>query len=202
MCQIFLNLTFVGMVERCNHSIEDIVHKAMIGESDWCPMLPSVLFALQTLVHSSTGFTPFCMLYNFDPVLQFEYADKLHNGLISDDDDEVECDDQTSADCECSGTTQSDPLLSKIQFMEDQRKGIFDKASESFKKKPQKHQAKGYNNRQNKGKPFEIGDKCLKWNQKDDSCKAKLHQKYLGPHTMVGKSGANAYFLMDHTATN
>ena len=47
--------------------------------------------------------------------------------------------------------------------MEDQHKGIFDKATVSTRK-AQKHQAKGYNNRQTKGKPFEIGDKCLKHN--------------------------------------
>ena len=45
--------------------------------------------------------------------------------------------------------------------MEDQCKDIFDKASQSIKK-AQKHQAKGYNNRQTKGKPFEIREKCLK----------------------------------------
>ena len=84
------------MVERCNCSIEDIVCKTMLAESDWCPMLPSVLFALQTSVHSSTGFTPFCMLYNFDPVLPFEYADKLNNGLVSDDEFD---DDKTTAEC-------------------------------------------------------------------------------------------------------
>ena len=74
------------MVEQCNHSIEEIICKTMLGESDWCPMLPSVLFALRTSVHSSTGFTPFCLLYNFDPVLPFEYDDKLKNGMLSDDD--------------------------------------------------------------------------------------------------------------------
>ena len=47
--------------------------------------------------------------------------------------------------------------------MEDQCKGIFDKATASIRQ-AQKHQAKGYNNRQTKGKPFEIGDKCLKHN--------------------------------------
>ena len=99
----------------------------MFAESDWCPMLASVLFAVQTSVHSSTGFIPFHMLYNFDPVLPFEYADKLNNGLVSDDD---EYDDKTTAECECSGTTQYDTLLSKVQFVEDQCKGIFDIASD------------------------------------------------------------------------
>ena len=133
------------------------------------------------------------MLYNFDPVLPFSYADKLNNGLVSDD--ELD-DDKTTAECEHSGTTQCDPLLSKIQFMEDQHKGIFDKASESIKK-AQKHQAKGYNNRQNKGKPFEIRDKCLKHNLKDQSHKQKMCKQFLGPYTIYAKCGANAYYLMD-----
>ena len=98
---------------------------------------------------------------------------------------------------EGSGTTESDPLLSKIQYLEDQCKGIFDKASQSIKK-AQKHQAKGYNNRQNKGKPFEIGKKCLKRNHADDQSKAKMCKKILGPYTVVTKSGANAYYLKDH----
>ena len=155
---MFSTFTFVGMVKRCHHSIEEIVCKMMLVESDCCPMLPTVLFALRTSVHSSTGFTPFLMLYNFDPVLQFEYADKLNNGLLSDDESEH---DDKSDHCEHFGTTDSNPLLSKIQYMEDQHKDIFDKASQSIKK-AQKHQAKGYNNRQTKGKPFEISKKCLK----------------------------------------
>ena len=141
-----LTFQFVGIVEWCNCSIEEIVCKTMLGESDWCPMLPSVLFALRTSVHSSTGFTPFCLLYNFDPVLPFEYDDKLKNGLLSDDESESEHDDK-SDQCECSGTTDCDPLLSQIQYMEDQCKDIFEKTSHSIKK-AQKHQAKGYNNRQ------------------------------------------------------
>ena len=149
------------MVEQCNHSIEDVIRKVMSSQSDWCPMLPSVLFALRTVQHSSTGFSPFCLLYNYDPILPFEYADKSRNGILSDVDSDSGGDDSVSPDCEGSGTTESDPLLSKIQYLEDQHKGIFDKASQSIKK-AQKHQAKGYNNRQNKGKPFEIGKKCLK----------------------------------------
>ena len=120
------------MVEWYNHSIEKIICKTILGESDWCPMLPSVLFALRTSVHSSTGFTPFHLLYNFDPVLPFEYDDKLKNGMLNDDDSESECDDK-SDHCETSGTTNCDPILSKIQYMEDQHKDIFDKASDSIK---------------------------------------------------------------------
>ena len=160
-------------------------------------MLPSVWFALRTAQHSSTGFSPFHLLYSYDPILPFEYADKSRNGILSDVDFDSGDDDSVSSNCEGSGTTESDLLLSKIQYLEDQCKGTFDKASQS-NKKAQKHQAKGYNNRQNKGKPFEIGKKCLKQNCADDQHKAKMCKKFLGLYTVVAKSGTNAYYLKDH----
>ena len=64
-------------------------------------------------------------------------------------------------------------------------------------KEAQKHQAKCYNNRQNKGKPLEIGDLCLKHNKHQDTHKAKLKRPYTGPYTVLAKSGASAYFLKD-----
>ena len=139
----YQSIIFSGMVERCNCSIEDVIRKAMSSQSDWCPMLPSVLFALRTVQHSSTGFSPFHMLYNYDPILPFEYADKWANGILSDVDSDCSDDESVSHDCEHSGTTESDLLLSKIQYLEDQCKGIFDQASQSIKK-AQKHQTKGY----------------------------------------------------------
>ena len=96
------------------------------------------------------------------PILPFEYADKYKHGIISNDD--ADCKSDGDLDY-VNGTTRSDPLLTKIQNMEDQCKEIFDKASKSIKK-AQKHQAKGYNNRQTKCKPFEVGKTCLKRNKK------------------------------------
>ena len=74
-----------GLVERCNQMIEDVIKKAMQNQTDWAPMLPSVLFAIRTSKHCSTGFTPFRILYNFDPILQFEYGDKVENSVLSDE---------------------------------------------------------------------------------------------------------------------
>ena len=77
-------------------------------------MLPSVWFALRTAQHSSTGFSPFHLLYSYDPILPFEYADKSRNGILSDVDSDSGDDDSVSSNCEGSGTTESDLLLSKI----------------------------------------------------------------------------------------
>ena len=162
------------MVEQCNHSIEDVIRKTMSLQSYWCLMLPSVLFALRTVQHSSTGFSPFHLLCNYDPILHFEYADKLRNGILSDVDSD---DDSVSPDGEGSGTTEFDPLLSKIQYLEDQRKGTFDKASQSIKK-AQKHQAKDYNNRQNKGKPLRLAKNASKEIVQMTSTKLKCKNKF------------------------
>ena len=70
---------------------------------------------------------------------------------------------------------------------------IFAKASKSIKK-AQNHQTKCYNNRQNKGKSFEIGNLCLKC---EDSCKVKLKQHYTGPYSIVAKWGASAFYLKE-----
>ena len=115
----------------------------MQSQSDWCSAVPFVLFAIRTAQHASTGFTPFCMLYNYDPILPFEYTDKLKNGILSDGDANCESDGDNGLDV--SGGTISDPVLSKIKEMENNHKTIFTKASK-LKKKAQKHQAKCYNN--------------------------------------------------------
>ena len=49
----------IGMVERCHRTIEDVIRNVMTDQTDWLPMLNSVLFLIQCQVHSSTGFSPF-----------------------------------------------------------------------------------------------------------------------------------------------
>ena len=111
------------MVQWCNHTIEDIVKKSMQVQSDWCPALPLVLFAIRTAQHSSTGFSPFSMSYNYDPILPFQYADKHHQGLLSDIKADCESDGNDEV-CHSLGTDHlnslSDPLISEIQNLEDQ----------------------------------------------------------------------------------
>ena len=170
--------------------IEDVIKKAMQNQTDWAPMLPNVLFVIRTSKHSSTGFTPFRMLYNFDPILPFEYADKVERKQI------IRGDMESDAGSDFSGMT-TDPVFSKIEKLENQCKEIFNKANKLIKK-AQKHQAKCYNNRQVKGKPFEIGCKVLKHNVKDESCKSKFWCKFTGPYLVIGRGPSNLYFLQDH----
>ena len=50
--------------------------KMMTEQTDWLPTLNSVLFSIWCQVHSSTGYSPFNMLNDKDPILPFQLADK------------------------------------------------------------------------------------------------------------------------------
>ena len=63
----------------------------MINQEGWVDLLPSVLFSIRTSRHSSTGFSPFRMLYQKDPIMPFEHVNKLkHNGDDEYDSDAIE----------------------------------------------------------------------------------------------------------------
>ena len=49
----------------------------MENDNDWYNVLGSVLFACHIATHSSTGVSPYWMVYNKNPILPFEYKDKL-----------------------------------------------------------------------------------------------------------------------------
>ena len=78
--------------------------------------------------------------------------------------------------------------LGKIQ------KNTFVQTSNNIKK-AQKHQAKNYSAR-HKGTPFKVGEKVLKKNMCDAGCKAKMHQKNMGPYQVTNIS-SGLYFLKD-----
>ena len=49
----------------------------MENDNDWYNVLDSVLFTCHIAIHSSIGVSPYHMVYNKDPLLPFEYKDKL-----------------------------------------------------------------------------------------------------------------------------
>ena len=52
-----------GMVERLNRSLLQLLHTYVEDEADWEKFLPLVLHAYRTSVHSSTGVTPFMLMF-------------------------------------------------------------------------------------------------------------------------------------------
>ena len=61
-----------GAVEPANKNIMKIVQKMTMSYKDWHEMLPFALHGYQTSVRTSTGATPFSLLYGMEVVLLFE----------------------------------------------------------------------------------------------------------------------------------
>ena len=59
-------------VEATNKNIKKIIQKMTVSYKDWHEMLPFVLHGYCTFVHTSTGATPFSLVYGMEVVLPFE----------------------------------------------------------------------------------------------------------------------------------
>ena len=130
----------------------------MMLQEDWEPMLPSMLFALHISKHSSSGMSPYRVLYQRDPVLPFQFVDQLRNGGL----------DSVS---NCLKLPKSDdPVCDLVEKLGQICKKVFSQTSQNIKK-AQKHQVKCCNARHCGGTPFKVGEKVLKRNMRDASCK-------------------------------
>ena len=156
----------------------------MMSQEDWEPMLPSVLFALRISKHSSSGMSPYRLLYQRDPVLPFQFMVRLKNGGLN-----------TASDC-LNLPDSNDPVSDLVEKLEQICKQAFSQASQNIKK-AQKHQAKNYNVRHCGGTPFKVGEKVLKRNMRDASHKQKMKNKYTGPYQITGISSNGQYYLKD-----
>ena len=177
------NVTVIGMVERCNQSIEECIKKIMVSQEDWKSMLPCVLFALQISKHSSSSMSPYRVLYQRDPILPFQFMDQLKNSSLN-----------SASDC-LNLPESDDPVCYSVEKLEEICKNIFSQTYQNVKK-AQKHQAKCYNARHS-GIPFKIGEKVLKRNMRDASHKQKMRNNYTGPYQITGISSNGQYYLKD-----
>ena len=149
-------------------------------------MLDSVLFAICVTRHTSTGTSPFRLMFNKDPILPFKYADRNDN-LVHE-----------TTECNVSQPIDEDrnPLFELIERMETQHENLFDRAKNKIQKS-QEHQAKWYNMCNGAGEPFEIGSKVLCKNMKQLGHKSKLFKRFTGPYIMVGHCSTGSVYLKD-----
>ena len=188
------------MVKWCHRTIELVIKKCMESQQDWAKLLESVLFGMHSQVHCSTGFSPMCMLYNKDPLMPFQVAAQLEPYYkLEENDSSKDVGTENDGGIVESPITRemNNELIDTVQQLEKQRQEIFGNAKVKIQK-AQEHQGKCYNNRQNKGKPFEVGSKVLKYDFHQLGKLNKLKSKYLGPYTICGHSSAgNSYYLSD-----
>ena len=90
LCCKFNLYSFVlklGMVERMNRSIEDVMKKLLQNQADLEDMLPLVLFSVRASRHSSTGILLFRLMFQCDPIHLFELkhdGDETVNVCVSE----------------------------------------------------------------------------------------------------------------------
>ena len=61
-----------GAVEAANKNIKKIVQKMTVSYKDWHEMLPFALHGYRTSICTSTGATPFSLVYGMEAMLPFE----------------------------------------------------------------------------------------------------------------------------------
>ena len=61
-----------GVVEATNKNIKKIIQKMVVTYKDWHEILPFVLHGYHTFVRTSTGATPFSLVYGMEAVLPIE----------------------------------------------------------------------------------------------------------------------------------
>ncbi|PKI59780.1 hypothetical protein CRG98_019828 [Punica granatum] len=61
-----------GAVEAANKNIKKIIEKMTVNYKDWHEMLPFALLVYRTSIRSSTGATPYSLVYGMEAVLLIE----------------------------------------------------------------------------------------------------------------------------------
>ena len=61
-----------GAVEAANKNVKKIIQKMVVTYRDWHEMLPFALHAYRTAVQTSTGTTPYSLVYGMEAVMPLE----------------------------------------------------------------------------------------------------------------------------------
>ncbi|PKI61604.1 hypothetical protein CRG98_017979 [Punica granatum] len=71
-----------GVVEAANKNIKKIIEKMTVNYNDWHEMLPYALLAYRTLIRTSTGATPYSLVYGMEAVLLIEVPSSPRAGTV------------------------------------------------------------------------------------------------------------------------
>jgi hypothetical protein len=153
-----------GQVERFNRTLADFLASYTNGD-DWDEFLPFVMFQYRMAFHSSTGFSPFMMMFGREPRLPIDSLLEETNIEYPDEDTYV---------------TQ---LREKLKETTERAKQYIDRA--------QAHQKKYYDMKHRNAPIFQENDQVMKFvpvGGKLDSC-------WNGPYTIHKRTGEHTYLL-------
>jgi hypothetical protein len=182
-----------GLVERQNRTIKNCLLKVLQENVlQWPYILQGVLFAHRTAQHSSTGYTPFKMLYQRDATLPIDinyddtekYSVTTNNNQYGSDHEDNDLD---LFDQETFKNTLNQMIVMR-NVMEDKAKKNIDEA--------QKRQRYSYSKRHNTGHIFQEGDKVFVRNLCRDDRKGGWRQiPWKGPYEIVSIHSGNTCVL-------
>lgn len=180
-----------GLVERQNRTIKNCFLKTLQENVlQWPYILQGVLFAHRTAKHSSTGYTPFKMLYQCDAILPIdiyfnnvdESSEVIDNDMAKNDNNNSDVFDQESFKI----------TLNKMMFM---RNLMENKAKKNIDE-AQSRQRHSYSKRHNTGQTFQVGDKVFVRNLCRDDRKGGWRQiPWKGPYEIVSIHSGNSCVL-------
>ena len=79
-----------GAVEAANKNVKKIIQKMVVTYKDLHEMLPFALHAYRTAVQTSTGATPYMLVYGMEAVMPLEVEISLLRVLIDSELEEAE----------------------------------------------------------------------------------------------------------------
>ena len=150
-----------GMVERSNRTLIDILSKYCEKTDNWDLKLPLVLFAIRTSEHSTTGFSPFSLVYGREAKIPWDIA---------------------------YGPAPNTPMPREDWVAERKKhmSKVFQMVQEITKKK-QMVQKKYFDSKLGKFQVFEMGEAVMYCDPGTRSKVGKLNKPWLGPFKVVEK---------------
>jgi len=160
-----------GLTERFNRTLEEMLSKFVNPQlSNWDELLPSALFAYNTSVHSSTGYSPFEMIHGFTPRMPIETSIVLQP-----------------------------PKAKASEWVKSihQRAEVLQEAGLVNQERHASNQAKQYNKGKT-AKSIKVGDLVrVNMSQKLDPASRKLSRVWKGPFRVIKRIGKVSYRLAD-----
>jgi hypothetical protein len=182
-----------GLVERENRTIKERIRKSLMGDIHrWPDVLESAMFSIRTTKHATTGFSPFFLLYNREPVLPLD---------VRVDDSTVENDETITATAEEIEEKEMEDHLNRMLALKE---AVEDVAMKNIKKKQivQKMQYDRRHNITDEDKLLQPGSKVLRKRPQQKKKKSSIENIPWSKPVVVKGKLKNSYAVLEDSVGN